>query len=67
MGPGTHGNLKLIKIHKFIKMTLNVCLIALNRWNGTNKYLQKWRKQSPKDVILFGHVGHFPSIGCTDY
>ena len=25
IGPGTHGNLKFIKIHKFIKITVNVC------------------------------------------
>ena len=44
MGPGTHGNLKLIKTHKFIKITLNVCYAAFNWLNGTSKYLQKLRE-----------------------
>ena len=41
-------NSKLLKIHNFIKNTINVCLTALNDWKDVEIYSQKWRKSLQK-------------------
>ena len=41
-------NSKLLKIHNFIKNTINICLTALNDWKDVEIYSQKWRKSLQK-------------------
>ena len=46
--PDIHDNSKLLKIHNFIKNTMNIYLTALNECKDVEIYLQKHRKSLQK-------------------